>query len=756
MNTYFQNIVLLTFALFLAHASQGRHIIGGDLYYECRGNGNYNFTMTIYRDCSPFDGAGFDSAPGEITGTVTIYRSDRTAPFIETVSLNRPQITNIDPETDNPCLIVPPNVCVERGIYNFSVNLPPSQFSYHIVYQRCCRNNTISNLVAPGRTGATYTIELTPEAQQSCNSSIQFNNFPPVVICQNEPLEFDHSAFDPDQDSSITIEYEFCPPFQGGGLRGTGGNPGDPTGPNGVAPNPDTRPPFDEVIFVGGEFTSFTPLGGDPVIRIDPETGMITGTPNVLGQYVVGVCATEYDSSGNVISLIRRDFQFNVAQCDRKVFAEIEADLQNGSEFVINSCGSTTVNFINQSYQEEFINSYKWAFEINGSTDNYLTKDPTVTFPGLGTYNGQMILNEGTACSDTADIEVNIYGSIDNQFTYEYDTCVAGPISLMGSEMTENGSIIDRSWYFENNDSLKGQNTSYEYLTPGDKLIQYVVTDDVGCTSLAEVEVPYFPIPNEIIVDIQQSGECVPINVFFNNQSYPLDSNYLIEWNFGDGGTSEMISPVHTYESPGTYNIDLSIISPIGCMYEGELDETIQTIPSPEAAFTYQPTELNQFNRVVNFIDQSMDAVEWIWSFGAEGISNQQNPIYEFPDTGFYNVEQIVVHENGCRDTATASLDVKPKVTYFLPNAFTPNNDGRNDEFLGRGDLIGVQSFEMLIYNRWGELVFQTNDPNRGWNGRKNNSGPLLPQAVYVVKVTYIGPRGERFQQSGFATLVAN
>ena len=189
-------------------------------------------------------------------------------------------------------------------------------------------------------------------------------------------------------------------------------------------------------------------------------------------------------------------------------------------------------------------------------------------------------------------------------------------------------------------------------------------------------------------------------------------------------------------------------------LYEGALDEQVSTIPSPIAGFDYQPKSLSQFNKLVNFIDQSIDAVAWEWSFGGEGSSSAKNPVYEFPDTGMYTIEQIAIHENGCKDTATAIIDIVPKITYFLPNAFTPNNDGRNDEYLGRGDLIGVSDFEMLIFNRWGELIFQSQNPNQGWNGRKDNTGPILPQDVYVVKVTYIGPRGERYELTGFATIV--
>ena len=190
-------IVIISFIAFFN--AQAAHIIGGEITYECLGNNQYEFTMRIYRDCAS-SGAIFDSAPGAFTqGSVTVYKDGTTLPFITTLFLAAPSVTVIPPDVSNPCLIIPDDVCVEEGVYVFTLDLPTDPNSYHIVYQRCCRNNSISNIINPGETGATYTIELTPEAQQTStgcvNNSPTFNTFPPIIICANEPINFDHSAF---------------------------------------------------------------------------------------------------------------------------------------------------------------------------------------------------------------------------------------------------------------------------------------------------------------------------------------------------------------------------------------------------------------------------------------------------------------------------------------------------------------------------------------------------------------------------------
>ena len=95
-----------------------------------------------------------------------------------------------------------------------------------------------------------------------------------------------------------------------------------------------------------------------------------------------------------------------------------------------------------------------------------------------------------------------------------------------------------------------------------------------------------------------------------------------------------------------------------------------------------------------------------------------------------------------------------PFVSYYLPNAFTPNNDNKNDNFKGTGILEGIQSFKLSIWNRWGERIYVTDNPNLGWNGKKNNTGEDSPQGVYLCVVNYLTPRGEYKEIRSYATLI--
>jgi gliding motility-associated-like protein len=181
----------------------------------------------------------------------------------------------------------------------------------------------------------------------------------------------------------------------------------------------------------------------------------------------------------------------------------------------------------------------------------------------------------------------------------------------------------------------------------------------------------------------------------------------------------------------------------------------IRVEPRPVADFTFSPESgLTTFNNTVNFTDQSKDAAFWNWQIGGDFTTIQQNPIHTFTDTGLTSVRLIVTHREGCKDSLTKVLDIRPEVRWYMPNAFTPNADSKNDGFQGKGYLEGAVGFRMAIWSRWGELVFETDNPDDAWNGRVNNTGGNSPAGVYVYVVSFTGPRGEPNEYKGYVTLI--
>ena len=168
--------LLLVFAIPLCNRVMATHLVGGELYYTCLGNNNYEITLIIYRDCNGLVTTDFDNP-----AYVSIFEGGQLAytrmiPFAE-----RKKLPLIPP---NNCTQLPPFVCTERGVYKDTVYLPPSTWGYSIAHQRCCRNGSIANLMNPGDQGNTYLATI-PANDTVCNSSPSFNEDPPVVLCLN-------------------------------------------------------------------------------------------------------------------------------------------------------------------------------------------------------------------------------------------------------------------------------------------------------------------------------------------------------------------------------------------------------------------------------------------------------------------------------------------------------------------------------------------------------------------------------------------
>ena len=287
--------------LILVPWAWGTHLVGGDFHYVHLGGDEYSIVLTVYRDCSPANtnGTGFDAlaAVGMWDGTGTIGPED-----VITMTLSQTNVSTVPVEMGNPCGSPPPELCIEKAVYTATVELPANPYGWDLVYQRCCRNPTIVNLENFGggeNAGMSLEVHIPgTDVLDGVNSSPAFQELPPVALCSNLPFVWDHSAVDPDGDDLV---YSLCPPQQGGD-------------PNNAQPNPPTTPPYVDVPYVAG-FSWDDPMTADPSLTIDPNTGELTCTPTMPGQYAIGICVEEH-RDGVLLSMVRRDFQFNVTTCE--------------------------------------------------------------------------------------------------------------------------------------------------------------------------------------------------------------------------------------------------------------------------------------------------------------------------------------------------------------------------------------------------------------------------------------------------------
>lgn len=720
--------ILLSLYSFNAKAT---HIVGGELYYDCLGGNTYRITLKIYRDCGPTAQAPYDNP-----ANVSVFGPNNQ--LIVNLSLPFPGSTNVPFVATNPCFQAPPNVCVEEAVYQLTTTLPVSATGLlTLAYQRCCRNNSILNIVAPQNTGSTYTETIPASNNIVCNSSPRFTNFPPIALCVGDSLVFDHSATDPDGDSLV---YELCATYQG-------------ADPNNPMPVPTSNPPFDFILF-SAPYTQLLPIASNPPITINPETGILRVNPTIQGQFVVGVCAKEY-RNGVQIGTHRRDFQFNVTVCQTNVNSifQLPNNLITNQNGEVVSCGNYEMTFTNQSLNGSY---YFWDFGVPGITSDVSTLvNPTYTYADTGTYTIMLVANPGYFCADTAYRTLVIKPLINAGFNPNPPQCLPGnSFSFNGSGTFSDGAQFN--WNFganANPPTATTQNVAgVQFSTFGSFPVSFTITDNLCTQTVTDSVTVYGPLIGNW--EIGEGAGCAPFTIQFENtsQTSNLPVSYL--WNFGNGASSSSENPIHTYTVPGSYDVSLTVTDLSGCNPNAFvlLPDAVNVYPVPVANFDFDPKEVSIFYANIRYTDLSTGSTSCFYSFGDGETSTACNGWHEYMDGGNYPITQIVTNEFGCADTLVQIVRIIPEYGLYIPNAFTPEGDGINEFWEVKG--IGVQDYHLVLFNRWGERIFETETFKHYWNGRKYNRGDIVQQDVYAYKIWVRDVFGRQHQYYGHVMLI--
>lgn len=437
----------------LPFSANATHIVGGEIGYRCLGGNQYEITLRVFRDCFNADPSALFDDPG----IIGVYASNGLR--LSNISL-RPIGNDTLREGLDSCYTSFINgVCVHTTVYRSVITLNPRVGGYHFVYQRCCRNTTISNIVNPTEAGATYDILLTEAAMGKCNSSPVVNSWPPVYVCANQELDVNSAATDADNDS---IAYKLCAPLVGGTLQRP-------------QPIPPTAPPFQPVIWLGPTYSLANVLGGNNPLTIDVNTGIMKGVPPVLGQFVVAVCVEEYDrSTKNLLSVVRRDFQYNVVNCmvPQATFEAPKA-VCVGSNLTLkqNTPGAKSV---------------EWYLGEPGA-EKLVSKGDSVklTFSSAGKNRITLYYEKGTACQSTFSVIVDAV-AID-----VVTLPIAGQNSIVcrGSDFVVNIQNKDLTWpltynWQTNGKLVSGQGSSLATFKMDEPtLITLNLSNALGCKS---------------------------------------------------------------------------------------------------------------------------------------------------------------------------------------------------------------------------------------------------------------------------------
>jgi gliding motility-associated-like protein len=238
---------------------------------------------------------------------------------------------------------------------------------------------------------------------------------------------------------------------------------------------------------------------------------------------------------------------------------------------------------------------------------------------------------------------------------------------------------------------------------------------------------------NDIVKAAFETGLICVADSFRPNNKSTNATTYF--WDFGDGKTSTLPNPAHKYDTTGTFKIRLITYNPNSCNKVDSTSLDAEIKPSPTAAFTYTPL-VPVTNEINKFTNKSVEASLFNWNFGDGTGSQDINPEHFYKRTGTYNVCLIATNMVGCSDTICkkVSADVRPLAD--IPSAFSPNGDGKNDILYVRG--AAVDKMNLRIYNRWGQLVFESNDLKDGWDGTYKGKPQEVEAYAFILNVTFV------------------
>ena len=721
------------------------HIVGGEMIYNDLGGGNYRITLKVYRDC--FNGIPPLDSPGGIPAIITI-REVISGNLTGTYNIGAPVVTNIPPTINNPCIQTPGGVCVEEGVYTYTINLAPLNGGYHIIYQRCCRNNSILNLTQSGGQGSTYYAKIPGPNEFAFNSSPRYKNFPPIFICNNVKFIFDHSATDPDGDQLV---YSLCPPFLGADAccpviaGGSGGGSYCPSPPP-SCPTEAVSPPYPNVNYAAGYSGSY-PIASNPAFSINPTTGVLIGTPSLVGQFVVGVCVQEF-RNGVLIDTHYRDFQFNIVPCVVSVVSAVASQTQ--------LCQGYTINFSNQSSSNLGNIPFHWDFGVAPLTnDTSNLVNPSYTYPDTGKYTVTLIANSGKLCADSVKKTFYVYPVLDVNFNHQSNQCLKGN----SFNFIVQGTFVNVPLFNWNFTAAATPSTATT-LT-----VNNVVFNQAGLYYI-KLLAKQFPCRDSLIDTVRVIGSlkaqinnlgtslCNPAKVAFTNGSHSdLPLSYL--WQFSNGNTSTAFEPTQIFTPSGIYGVTLTVKTTSLCVDTSITSVNNITVnPTPYAGFTFSPQVTSIFDPDIYFYNTaSSDVINWNYTFGDGSGTGYASQLHTYSDFGDYVVTQIVNNQYGCYDTLKQTVKILPEFRFWIPNCFTPDDNSLNDTFMP--STFGVINYEFDIFDRWGEKIFTTKNPKQGWNGLYK--GKECKQDIYVWRITFKNVVSEKDEiHYGHVTLLRN
>ncbi|MCE3296557.1 MAG: hypothetical protein K0R65_2271 [Crocinitomicaceae bacterium] len=428
-------------------------------------------------------------------------------------------------------------------------------------------------------------------------------------------------------------------------------------------------------------------------------SSFIANNPTPGGPAIVSVISMTSENNGCVSDTVRFNFTVNSKPI---VSAGADRTLCEGTPVTMSGVGSAT--------------SYTW--------DNGITNGVPFT-PAAGSYIYTVTgTTNGCSSQDQATVTVNpapiVNAGVDRI------VCVGSEAVLTGSgapTLTWNNGVVD--------------NVPFIPFMSGNYVVTGTAANGCSSTDTLVLTLEDLPIPSFTSSDNQG---CVPKDITFNSSA---TSNICI-YSFSDGTVENGCFNVeHTFTVPGVYDVTLTQISVNGCMGSTTVAEMITIHPDPVASFTVDRPVVNMIDPSTFFDNRTSGAVSYEWNFGDLGTSTEFEPTHTFNGDlpAEYTVTLTATTQFGCIDVATSVVTVEESVIYYISNSFTPNGDEHNNKFsplLYSG--FDPQDYNLKIFDRIGELIFESNDASEGWDGDYGAGRGLAPAGVYTYKLQFNTP----------------
>ncbi len=395
-----------------------------------------------------------------------------------------------------------------------------------------------------------------------------------------------------------------------------------------------------------------------------------------------------------------------------------------------------------------YITNWKWDFGDSSVSSDL--ESPSHTYNEWGQYDVELIVESNHGCFNSEVTKAIVHPNPIIDFSFE-QVCIHDETKFTSHSYIDQGYLQYFDWSFGDGNYSNYKNSSNSFLLSGVYPVTLTVTSTVGCHSSEVKDIQIFSLPDiDYLVD---TNICESDEIKFVNLTKSEDKIINYRWNFGEGSISNEKNPKYTYNNSGTYDVSLLVVTEHGCEREQVRLDLINVFDNPTSNFNMSDNRVSLLDSEIIFTNTSNSDLYFEWNFDNGLIDSESKDIsVTFEESGVYNVTLYVENENKCYDELTHKVIVEEIFSVFIPKAFTPNNDGVNDVFFPI--TTGVYSFEMKIFNRFGGLVFFSNNKKNGWDGYSMYSDQYLEMGTYFFNIIVTDVNNKPWIYNGEVNLI--